>query len=322
MGVAADVAIGILERHAAQLHAIRERGCRRRDVEEHRTREVVVQPVRGTNGGPSIAGDVPRHAHAGREVPPLGIQTRGAVRESRIARVDESGWRVDEPWGRDPLPEIVEHEIRDRAILGVRSEEGLPAHTTVERDAICGPPAVLTVETEVPLVTQQHARRAVPHERRLPGQEVGQSDAGRLAVEVEVPRGASVVLAVHFPVRGVAAERQLVPPTHDRQVVRHLVRLALDPHLDRVPARDGEPVGHVQPDHARHVRVKLDAEVLCIEELVGRIVQVVGRAVPGHAEPVDRVVAEHLRVAERRGLRARLLVGAEFTPHGQDVARA
>ena len=68
--------------------------------------------------------------------------------------------------------------------------------------------------------------------------------------------------------------------------------------------------------------MELDAEVGGVEELVGRIVQVIRRPVPRHAKRVDHVRAEHQRVAERGGLRPRAFVRAELAPHGQDVARA
>ena len=142
---AGHVAVRVFERHAVQLDAIAERRGRCRDVEELRAREIVIQPVRRSNGRAAITGHIPGDARARREIGPLLVHARLAGWETRITGIDQAGGRILEPLCLDALAEVVEDEIGDGAVVDVLAEVRLPPHAHVERDAILHAPCVLAV---------------------------------------------------------------------------------------------------------------------------------------------------------------------------------
>src|SRR4030095_1797629 len=140
--------------------AVAERRRSRIDVVVLARHEVVPHRVRRPHGEAAIPTDVPRHARARREVPPLRVQPGLPIRESLVARIDEPRRRVEEYLAPDVPVEILLPEDHDRVVLDVLAEIRLPPHAAINRHAIGHAPRILRVRAEVPVVDIQNTLAA------------------------------------------------------------------------------------------------------------------------------------------------------------------
>ena len=134
----------------------------------------------------------------------------------------------------------------------------LPAKTGVQRHAFGGAPRVLRVPALVQLVEVHAEVRAVLEDRHAAEQEVRQAQAGDAAVELPVAAAVRPCLLQRVPVRDVHAERDLMTPAHQRQVVADLLRLVVGDAARGGGRGDVEPAGH-DHDHLVRRRIVVDA---------------------------------------------------------------
>src|SRR4029079_5300793 len=98
-----------------------------------------------------------------RDVPVLPQSSRLARRKPVVTRVEQTGRSVRAAGAADAGAEVVDREVRDRAVLPHRSEVRIPTETQVERHLVANAPGILPVDTEVPLVACVDGGRALTH---------------------------------------------------------------------------------------------------------------------------------------------------------------
>ena len=181
MGITADAFVGIVEqtRRILDEGAVAERRSAGVDVVVLAGHEVVPHGVGRPHRETAIAADIPRDAAARRQVPPLLVQPGLSLRESGISRIRETRRRVMEHRALDLLLEVFHPEDRDRVVLDVLPEVGLPPQAVVDGHAVRQAPRVLGVRTEVPVVNEQQVLAAVLERRHAADEEGGEREPGR-----------------------------------------------------------------------------------------------------------------------------------------------
>ncbi len=272
------------------------------DVHEIAAREIVCQAVGGPERQTAVSSHVPRKPHARRHIQPPLVIAALAFGEAAVARVGHPGRRIEKHRALRALQEFVVIEICGPAIEHLLAQEGFPANTIVERDAVAHPPGVLRVQSRVHHVHDEQIRHAVLDAPQGSDEQVSQPAAGRLPVEHEAASGSGVRGLGGLPVGEIDAEPHLMAPTHQRDVVSALEGIGPEDARGGCGRRDVEPPGDSQHHLALAVRVEVpDAEIEWIEE--GRAPAVDGRPVERDTQRVHHVIAEHERIAERRRLR-------------------
>ncbi len=161
MRVAADHGIRIVEHGRRDERAVAPRRRRGVDVHVVAAREVVGQAVRRAERQAAVAGHVPRQPEARRDIEPLHVVRALPAGETRVARVEQAGRRVDEHLALDSLHEVVVLEDVRAAVEHLLAEVRFPARAVVEGDAIADAPRVLRVEPDVVHVHDEQVRHAV-----------------------------------------------------------------------------------------------------------------------------------------------------------------
>ncbi len=315
-----EVAIRIVEaaRQLGHTQPASERRRRRADEQVGRALEVVAEAVRGAHRRPAVAGHIPRHPDARRNVGPLVVQPRLAGRKIGVAGIQESRRRVAKDRARGALAEPVETEVGNRLVLDARAEERLPPDPTVQRHAPADAPRVLGVQAEVVLLHVEDTGPRVLETGQPSREEVRHADPGERSVKGPETDAALTVDRVVLPVRHVAAQRELMAASHHREVVGDLIRVGIALEEHRPARRCREAAADLQPDHARYVVVEVsDAERLGAEERLEVVVR--AAAVPPPANRIHHIGAEDAGIAERQRMRAMVLRGV-LRPRGQHVA--
>src|SRR5262245_64959937 len=109
MWIPTEMRIWVVETTGRILHqgAVAEWRRIRVDQLVFRSREIVGDPVGRADGRAAVARDIPCHADARRQIPPLRLEARPARRETAIARIDETRRRILEHRGPDVAAEVI-----------------------------------------------------------------------------------------------------------------------------------------------------------------------------------------------------------------------
>ena len=180
MGIPADASIRIVEQSRRILddRAVAEWWRPGVDVVVLAGHEVVPHGIRRTQSETAVAANVPRHAAARREIPPLLVQAGLPLRETGIAGIGQTRGRVVEDSALDPLLKVFHPEDRDRVVLDVLAEVRLPAHAVVDRHPARETPRILRIRAEVPVVDEQQVLAAVLEGRHAADEEIREAEAG------------------------------------------------------------------------------------------------------------------------------------------------
>ena len=170
MGIPADASIWIVEqpRRILDDRAVAEWWRPGVDVVVLAGHEVVPHGIRRTQSETAVAANVPRHAAARREIPPLLVQAGLPLRETGIAGIGQTRGRVVEDSALDPLLKV----------LDVLAEVRLPAHAVVDRHAARETPRILRIRADVPVVDEQQVLAAVLEGRHAADEEIREAEAG------------------------------------------------------------------------------------------------------------------------------------------------
>ena len=246
--IATEVAPGVV--HAARRivdeRAVAERRGPGVDVVVLAGHEVIPHGVGRPHGEAAIPADVPRHAHARREVPPLNVQPGLPLREALIPRINESRRRVEEHLAPDALVEVLFPEDHNREVVDGLAEVRLPPHAAVECHPVRQAPRVLRIRAQVPVVDIQDVRAADLEPRDTSGQEIRKAVPGRAAVNGPRAAGAGGSKGIQSPASHVGPEAELMAAPHHGQVVGHPGELVEGLPLRRCSAHQVEIVGDGQ----------------------------------------------------------------------------
>src|SRR5215510_15910933 len=132
---AGEVAIWIVETTWQLRHtqtASERRRCRA-DEQVRRALEVVAETVRRTYRRSTIAGHVPRHPDARRNVAPLVVQAGLPGRKTGVAGIQKSRRRVAKDRARGALAEAIQIEVGNCLVRDGRTEKRFPPQAAVQR---------------------------------------------------------------------------------------------------------------------------------------------------------------------------------------------